>query len=88
MARQRRRRLVRFLREGFPATARVRGTRVEDSAFGQTMLKVSYEYEADGAVRRDADTLLPAIGDRWRDGDLIQVLYLPGVYDSVIVSTE
>lgn len=88
LARQRRRRLTRFVRDGHPAIARVRGSRIEVSAFGQEMTKVSYEFEADGAMRRDADTVLPAVGDRWRDGDLIQVLYLPGVYDSVIVSID
>ena len=48
--------------------------------------RVGYEFEADGELHRDVDQVLPVIADRWREGDLVQVLYLPDQgYDSVII---
>jgi hypothetical protein len=82
MARIRRRRLRRFFREGLPAVGEVLNITVtHDQA------RVSYEFEADGATHRDSDQLLPAVAERWRPGDRVQILYLPQRnYDSVIVS--
>jgi serine/threonine protein kinase len=87
MARARRRRLRHFLREGTPAVAEVLSIRVEPTAFAQELARVSYQFEANGLLHRDADQALPAIADRWQPGDRVQVLYLPHEgYDSVIIS--
>jgi hypothetical protein len=89
MARARRRRLRHFLREGRPGVAEVLSIRTEPTAFAQELARVSYQFEADGFIHRDADQVLPAIGDRWQTGDRVQILYLPHAdYDSVIVSTS
>jgi serine/threonine protein kinase len=85
---QRKRRIKPFLRQGLPVTAEIVGIQLVDIAFGEKMARVSYEFEADGAMRRDADQVLPVIAGRWREGDRIQVLYLPERdYDSLIIST-
>jgi predicted Ser/Thr protein kinase len=84
MARARRYRLRRFFREGLPAIAEVLNITVTEER-----ARVSYEFEADGVRRRDTDHALPAIAERWRPGDRVQILYIPGrAYDSVIVSTS
>jgi hypothetical protein len=89
MARTRRRRLRHFLREGSMAVAEVLRIRMEPTAFGQELARVSYQFEADGQLHRDSDQVLPAIGDRWQPGDQIEILYLPHEgYDSVIVSAS
>jgi len=50
---------------------------------------VAYQFEADGAMHRDSDTVLPVIADRWQLGDRIPILYIAGrTYDSVIVAAE
>jgi serine/threonine protein kinase len=86
MARTRRRRVRRFLELGIPATAEIVGIRLETTAFDVKIARVGYEFEADGDLHRDVDQVLPVIADRWREGDLVQVLYLPDqAYDSVII---
>jgi hypothetical protein len=88
-AQARKRRLRRFFREGAPALARIIDFRPEDLAFGAKLTRVRYEFEADGRTRRGSDTALPYITDRWREGEQIEILYLPRQgYDSVIVSAE
>jgi serine/threonine protein kinase len=88
MARARRRRLRRFVRDGVPGTAEVLGIGTEPTAFGEKIAMVSYQFEADGALHRDADRVLPVIAARWQPGDYVQILYLPAEdYDSVIIST-
>ena len=53
------------------------------------LTRVLYEFEADGAIHRGSDLALPVIADRWREGDVIEVLYLPARnYDSVIASAR
>jgi hypothetical protein len=89
MARSRRRRLRQFLREGSAAVAEVLSIRMEPTAFGQELARVSYQFEADGRRHRDTDQVLPAIADRWQPGDIVQVLFLPHErYDSVIISVS
>jgi serine/threonine protein kinase len=89
MARSRRRRLRHFLREGSPAVAEVLSIRMEPTAFGQELARVSYQFGADGFQHRDSDQVLPAIADRWQRGDCVQILYLPHEgYDSVIISAS
>jgi serine/threonine protein kinase len=89
IARARRRRLRRFLRDGLLATAEILAIQPESIAFEQHLSRVSYRFEADGAIRRDVDSILPVIADRWQPGDTIQVLYLADLdYDSVIISTS
>jgi hypothetical protein len=88
LARARRRRLRPFLRDGLPAVAEVSAIQLEHVAFGEKLARAHYEFEADGVVHRDTDKVLPVIANRWRPGDRVLVLYLPGRdYDSVIAST-
>ena len=88
-AHNRRRRLRRVLRDGVPGIATITAFAEEDAGFSVKYAKVSYEFEADGEIRRDADTVIPAISNRWRVGDRVQIVYLPDeAYDSVIVSTS
>ena len=89
MARARRRRLRPFFRDGVPATAEVLSVGVDEVAFGEKMARVTYQFEADGAMHRDSEQVLPAIASRWQPGDRVQILYLPDRdYDSVIISTR
>jgi hypothetical protein len=88
MARARRRRLRRFLRDGQPATAEILNIEIEKIAFDRTLARVTYQFPADGLLRRDTDHVLPVIAGRWMPGDSVPVLYLPEHdYDSVIIST-
>jgi len=88
MANDWRRRLRPFFQDGLPAMAVISEIELVDSAFGEKLARVKYEFEADGALHRDADQVLPVSADRWRIGDRIQILYLPDRgYDSVIIST-
>jgi serine/threonine protein kinase len=88
MARTWRRRLRRFFRDGLPASAEILSIRLEKIAFDQELARVSYQFEADGRMRRDVDQVLPVIADRWQPGDRVQVLYIPERdYDSVVVGS-
>jgi len=88
ISRSRRKLLQRFVREGTPAVARVSRIESEGTAFGEKMARVHYSFEADGAVHRDSDLVLPRIARRWQEGDEIHVLYIASTgYDSVVVST-
>jgi hypothetical protein len=83
----RKRRLRRFFRDGTLGVAEVVDFRLEDLAFGVKLSRVRYEFQADGRTHRGSDAVLPFIADRWREGDRIEVLYIPERnYDSVIVS--
>ncbi|MEX2283784.1 MAG: serine/threonine-protein kinase [Gemmatimonadota bacterium] len=89
MARARRRRLKRFIREGSPVTADIISIEKDKLPFDSAIARVTYQFDADGDLHRDADTVLPMIAARWQPGDRIQVLYLPELdYDSVIISTS
>jgi serine/threonine protein kinase len=89
IARDRRRRLRRFFKDGTPTTARVLNVFLEPIAFGEKLSRVSYEYEADGRLFRDSDQVLPVIANRWQPGDVIQILYIAVPdHDSVIISTS
>jgi hypothetical protein len=88
VARSRRRRLGRFVRDGVPGSATIIHKETEKSPFDSLITKVSYEFTVEGEVYRDVDKIRPAIADRWLVGDVIQILYLPEFnYDSVIIST-
>jgi hypothetical protein len=64
-------------------------TELADLPFGEKISRVTYQFEADGEMRRDTDTVLPVIADRWQAGDRVAILYLPDrSYDSVIVAIE
>ena len=85
----RRKRYKRFVRYGLPATARVLDKQDEKIGFEEKLTRVRYEFEVDGRRRRGSDQVLPAIGEHWDKGDLIQILYLPERdFDSVIISTS
>jgi hypothetical protein len=82
----RKRRLKPFFRLGLPGVARIDDLAQEEIAFGESLTRVRYEFEADGYVHRGSDHVLPPIADRWRPGDRVQILYLPDRgYDSVVV---
>jgi hypothetical protein len=86
IARSRRRRMRRFIRDGVPGVAVISEIAGEKGAF--ELSKVSYEFVVDGVVRRDVDKVRPAVANRWRAGDHIRVLYLPDFdHDSVIISS-
>lgn len=86
--RARRSRLKPFFVNGLPARALVLEMARETLEFGGKLVRVRYEFEADGARHRGSDWVLPSIADKWEIGDGIEVLYLPErEYDSVIVST-
>jgi hypothetical protein len=85
-ARSRRRTLQRFLRDGLPATGRILRLDSEEIAFREKVMRVHYEFEADGARHRDSDRVLPLTAGRWELHDAVTILYIPGnPYDSVIV---
>jgi hypothetical protein len=88
MARSRRRRLARFFKQGQPAMAEVLSSRLEKTAFDAKLARVTYQFEVDGAMHRDADEVLTVVADRWQPGDHVQILYIAEQnYDSVIIST-
>ncbi len=87
IARERRRRVRRFILNGIPAIAEITRMEVETVAFEVKLAKVFYEFHVDGETHRDADLILPTVANRWRQGEHIEVLYLPDhKFDSVIVS--
>jgi hypothetical protein len=87
VSRARKRRLRRFFRDGTLGTAEVVDFRLEDLAFGAKLSRVRYEFQVAGRTHRGSDTVLPFIADRWREGERIEILYIPErSYDSVIVS--
>ena len=89
MASARRRLLKKFFRDGVPGSAEVLRIESENTAFGEKLARVNYQFEVDGRPRRDSDLVLPAIAHRWQPGDRIPILYLPaGANDSVIVAVE
>jgi serine/threonine protein kinase len=86
--RSRRTRLKPFFIRGLPTRATVLEMTRETVEFGGKLVRVRYEFEADGTRQRGSDWVLPSIADKWEVGDAIEVLYLPEAdYDSVIVST-
>ena len=89
MASARRRRMRRFFRDGTPGIAEVLKMELQETAFDEKLTRVAYQFEADGALHRDSDTVLPVIADRWQPGDQVPILYIAGrIYDSVIVASE
>ena len=89
IARQRRQRLRRFLRDGIPATAEIIQMLEVPVAFEVKLARVFYEFHVDGERHRDSDRILPAVANRWRQGDRIEILYLPDQsYDSVIIGSS
>ena len=89
MASVKRRRMKRFFQGGVPTVAEVLKMELQETAFDEKLTRVAYEFEADGALHRDSDTVLPVIADRWRPGDRVPILYIPARnYDSVIVAWE
>ncbi|HSJ63921.1 MAG TPA: serine/threonine-protein kinase [Gemmatimonadaceae bacterium] len=88
-ARTRKRQIQEYLMDGTPAIARILDMEKESTAFDMKMMRVRYEFEADGAVHRGVDSVLRPIAERWDSGDSIHILYLPHRdYASAIVSTS
>jgi serine/threonine protein kinase len=89
IARLKRNRMRRFFAEGIPGSAQVVRLELETMAFDEKLVRVNYQFEADGELHRDSDTVLPTIADRIQPGDRIPILYMPQRgYDSVIVAVE
>ena len=89
IANSKRRRMRRFFRDGTPGLAEVTRTEIEKLPFDEKITRVWYQFEADGSLRRDSDTVLPAIASKWQAGDHIPILFIPDRdYDSVIVAVE
>jgi serine/threonine protein kinase len=89
VSRARKRRLRRFFRDGVPGTAEIVDFRPEDVAFGVKLTRVRYDFAADGRTQRGSDVVLPVVADRWREGERVEILYLPERnYDSVIISIQ
>jgi hypothetical protein len=58
-------------------------------ACGIKLTRAQYEFESDGRLQRGSDVVRPAIADRWREGEQVEILYLPDHgYDSVIISAQ
>ena len=88
-ARKRKRELSEFLVDGIPAVATVLDMEKEDTGFDLKMMRVRYEFEADGAMHRGVHSVLMSIAERWDPGDSIHIVYLPDRdYASAIVSTS
>ena len=86
--RTRRARLKPFFVDGLPARATILEMARETLEFGGKLVRIRYEFEADGMRQRGSDWVLPSIADKWEIGESVEVLYLPDAdYDSVIVST-
>jgi serine/threonine protein kinase len=89
ISRARKRRLRRFFRDGAHGTAEIVDFRPEDVAFGVKFTRVRYEFLADGRTQRGSDVVLPVVADRWREGEQVEILYLPERnYDSIIISPQ
>ncbi len=89
MASTRRRRMRRFFRDGVPAIAEFMKSEIQGLPFDEKIARVTYQFEVDGELKRDSDTVLPSIADRWQPGDQVPILYLPDQNcDSVIVAIE
>jgi hypothetical protein len=88
-ARKRERELREFLVEGIPAVGRILDMTKEDFGLDLKLVRVRYDFEADGAVHRDMGTVLKVVAERWAPGDSIHIVYLPHRdYASAIVSTS
>ena len=82
----RKRRVMPFVTDGLPATAKVVEVAVEKIEFEARLARVRYAFEADGRRRVGSDRVLPRMTRNWDPGMEILVLYLPDRdYDSVIV---
>ena len=88
LAAARRRLMKTFIRNGLPETAEVLRIENENTAFGEKLARVNYQFWVQGTVHRDSDLVLPALAHRWQAGDRVPILYTPGDYDSVIVAVE
>jgi hypothetical protein len=89
IARSRRRRLRRFIRDGIPGVAVITEITTEKGPFESPISNVRYEFGVDGVAYRDVDQVRPAVANRWRAGDAVRILYLPDSgYDSVILSSS
>jgi hypothetical protein len=83
----RKRRLKACFKYGLPGTARVVSLAPENTGFGEKLMRVRYEFEADGHLHRGVDQVLPAVAEWWVPGEVINILYRPDrEYDSAIVS--
>lgn len=81
----RRSKLKLFFQEG-AAVALITSMQDEKTEFGVKVTRIRYEWEADGRYHRDSDEVFSSRGDRWREGDQIEIFYIPDRgYDSVIV---
>ncbi|MCL4864307.1 MAG: serine/threonine protein kinase, partial [Gemmatimonadales bacterium] len=73
----RRRRLRRFLSLGTPAIAEIISIDSEKDELGIRLGRVRFQFQVDGVLHRDSDTVLQSVADRWRPGDQVEILYIP-----------
>ena len=84
----RKRRSKRFFTEGVPAIARISDMVKRDIGWGEHLMRVRYEFEADGRLHRGSDDVLAFVAELWEPGDTVQILYLPDAdCESLIIST-
>jgi serine/threonine protein kinase len=84
----RKRRLALFFESGVPATARVLGMDEVGLGFERKIMRVQYEFEADGQRRVDFDQVPGTVAKRWDAGTTVTILYRADLgYDSVIITT-
>lgn len=85
----RRRRVVRFLREGVPAVAEIVTIQDAKDSMGARTCRLRYQWTVDGTLHRGSDEVWAVVAARWLVGDQVQILYLPGQeYDSLVISTS
>lgn len=85
----RRRRLRNFLRHGIPTVAEITSIESEKDDLGIRLGRVRFQFQVDGVLHRDSDTVIQAVADRWRPGDQVEILYLPDHdHDGMIISTR
>lgn len=83
----RKRRMKPFFVAGTPGTGRVVMLSKDDVGFGESLIRVRYEFDADGRRHRGSDQVHPILAEWWEPGSVVDILYLPDKgYDSVIVA--
>lgn len=85
----RRRRVLRFLRDGVPAIAEIVTMQDAKDDLGTRICQIRYQWEVDGVLHRGSDEVWAVVAGRWLVGDQIQILYIPDQsHDSMILSTS
>jgi hypothetical protein len=87
-SRVRRHRVLRFLRDGVPATAEIITMQDAKDDLGVKISRIRYQWQVDGQLHRDSDEVLAIYSDKWAVGEQIRILYLPDEgFNSLVIST-